>query len=69
MGWKYKTDSRGNLATAVKKRISQLEKSAVRLPVPGAHYDKIDLNSHESRAEFGYVYLEFVDDYNVDTRI
>ena len=69
MGWKYKTDCRGNFATAVKRRISQLEKSAARLPVPGVHYDKTDLNSHESRAEFGYVYLEFVDDYNIDTRI
>ena len=59
MGWKYKTDSKGEIATAVARRIASLQ---IRMEV-------IDLTSHESRSKLAYVYLEFVDDYNVDTRI
>ena len=59
MGWKYKTDSKGEIATAVQRRIANLQ---IRKEV-------IDLTSHESRSKLGYAYLEFIDDYNVDTRI
>ena len=43
MGWKYKTDSKGEIATAVARRIASLQ---IRMQV-------IDLTSHESRSKLG----------------
>ena len=47
--WKFKTMSRGNIAAAVQRRIELIDRN-----------DTVDLNSHKSRAEFGYNYLKCV---------
>ena len=47
--WKFKTDRLGNINPAVQRRIELIDRN-----------DKVDLNSHKSRAEFGYNYLEYV---------
>jgi hypothetical protein len=44
--WEFKTDYKGNIATAVQRRIDLLGKKGA-----------VNLNSHESRAKFGYNYL------------
>jgi len=43
--WKFKTDRLGNITPAVQRRLSKLE---------------VDTNSHKSRSDFGYNYLEYV---------
>ena len=43
--WKFKTDRLGNITPAVQRRLSKLE---------------VDTNSHKSRSDFGYSYLEYV---------
>ena len=47
--WKFKTDRLGNIAPAVQRRVELIDRN-----------DTVDLNSHKSRAEFGYNYLEYV---------
>ena len=47
--WKFKTMSRGNIAAAVQRRVELIDRN-----------NTVDLNSHKSRAEFGYNYLEYV---------
>ena len=47
MVWKYKTDSKGEIANAVQRRIANLQ----------SRKEVIDLTSHESRSKLGYAYL------------
>ena len=47
--WKFKTDRLGNIAPAVQRRVELIQNNV-----------RVDLNSHKSRAEFGYNYLEYV---------
>ena len=47
--WKFKTMSNGNIAPAVQRRVELIQNNV-----------RLDLNSHKSRAEFGYNYLEYV---------
>ena len=51
--WKFKTDRLGNITPAVQRRLSKLE-------VDIYFNTEVDTNSHKSRAEFGYNYLEYV---------
>ena len=44
--WRFNTDCKGNTVTAVQNRVVTLGKKGA-----------VDLNSHKSRAKFGYNYL------------
>ena len=49
--WKFKTDRMGNIATAVERRVALFDADKL--------LQFVDLNSHKSRAMFGYNYLEW----------
>ena len=47
--WKFKTNRLGELNPAVQRRVELIDRN-----------DTVDLNSHKSRAECGYIYLKCV---------
>ena len=51
MAWKFKTDCRGKITSAAKRRLSSLKTLEIEL----------DLKFHKDRSEFGYCYLEWKD--------